>query len=102
MASKLGRAQRARTVTLTKLVDAQCRLRALLESDGEDAALIFYDEDGAESEVVRGILPVSAVLFGMLNDPTYHPEIVGRDAPPNAGESLCLPPAVLLHRRPDE
>ena len=88
MASNLGRAQRARTVTLTKLVDVQCRVRALVASDGEDAALSFYDEDGAEGETVRGILPVSAALFRMLADPTCHPEIVGGE-PPRAPGSCC-------------
>ena len=78
MASGSGKVQGARTVSLIELVDAHCRVRAVLESDGENAVLTFYDEDGAELEIVRGVLPASAVLGRMLADSAFHPEIVGR------------------------
>ena len=64
-----------------RFVDVRNRLRAILRPRGDDSALVFYDERGAEQETIRGLLPVSATLLRMLGDPRYHPEIVGTSAP---------------------
>lgn len=102
MASELAGTQRARGISPTRLVDAHRRVRAAVESDGQDATLTFYDERGAVSETVRGVLSVSAALFRMLKDPAYHPEIVGGAPPLSTGELVAPPPGAPLHRLPDE
>jgi len=100
MAPELDGARRAHGVSVKRLVDARNRVRAVVASDGRDATLTFYDEHGAESETIRGVLPVSAALFQMLNDPAHRPEIVGMAPLPSPRERAAPPPEVPVHRSP--
>ena len=62
---------------VTQWVNADGQVRGLLRCDGERSLLVFYDEGGGAREVVRGLLSVSTVLWQMLNDSGFHPDIIG-------------------------
>ncbi len=67
----------------TRFIDALGRVRALLHSRSGIPVIAFYDEKNAQGEVAHGLQPVLAILFRMLGDPEFHPEIVA--GPPADG-----------------
>lgn len=88
-------ASASRCRTTARFVDAHGRVRALLRRDLQTPILTFLDETGRIRNTLTGLVPVSEALFRMLNEPDYHPEIVGRRPPLSPQELRGLPPAVL-------
>jgi hypothetical protein len=74
----------------TTFVDSRGRVRARLWPRGQNSVLTFYNTKGAERQSVQGMLGVSQVLFRMLNERKFHPEIVEQAPPLTLPELLTL------------
>ena len=95
MAKSTGGPSRSPRRPVTRLLDDDGRVRAILHCKGDRSQLVFYDRHGRKQQTVRGLLAVSTALFRMLDDPGYHPELAGRDPPVTVDELLSLPPPLL-------
>jgi len=100
MAGKRIRRHREHRRVRRELLDSRGRLRGLLELNGTEKVLTFYDEGGVAGESIRGVVAVSEALFRMLAEPDYHPEIAGERSP-RAPADVSVPPPVIVPLPPE-